>query len=74
MFTQLGLPSIHSEANFVYVDTKRDGNAVFEALLRFGIIVRHIEGPMLRITVGLPDENERFITAFHTVMQTPTAS
>ena len=74
VFKQLGLPSIHSEANFVYVDTKRDGNAVFEALLRFGIIVRHIEGPMLRITVGLPDENERFITAFHTVMQTPTAS
>ena len=74
VFTQLGLPFIHSEANFVYVDTKRDGKAVFEALLRCGIIVRHIDGPMLRITVGLPDENERFITAFRTVMQTPAGS
>ncbi len=72
VFNQLALPFVHSEANFVYVDTKRDGNVVFEALLRFGIIVRHIEGPMLRITVGSPDENERFIAAFHTVMQTPT--
>ncbi len=71
-FEQLELPFIHSEANFVYVDTKRDGKAVFEALLRFGVIVRHIDGPMLRITVGLPDENEQFMTAFHTVMQTLT--
>ncbi len=74
VFKQLELPFIHSEANFVYVDTKRDGKAVFEALLRFGVIVRHIDGPMLRITVGLPDENERFITAFRTVMQTPAGS
>lgn len=71
VFKELELPFIHSEANFVYVDTKRDGEAVFEALLRFGIIVRHIDGPMLRITVGLPAENERFMTAFRTVMQTP---
>lgn len=70
-FTQLGLPFVRSEANFVYVDTKRDGKAVFEALLRFGVIVRHIDGTMLRITVGLPEENERFIAAFHAVMQAP---
>ena len=74
VFTQLELPFIHSEANFVYVDTKRDGKAVFEALLRFGVIVRHIDGPMLRITVGLPDENEQFTTAFRTVMRTPADS
>jgi len=73
-FTQLGLPFTHSEANFVYVNTKQNGKVAFEALLRFGVIVRHIDGPMLRITVGLPHENERFITAFRTVMQTSPAS
>ena len=36
----------------------RDGREVFNALLREGIIVRHIEGRMLRVTIGLPDENQ----------------
>tara|TARA_B100000315_G_scaffold259685_1_gene316668 strand:+ start:3067 stop:4179 length:1113 start_codon:yes stop_codon:yes gene_type:complete len=74
VFTQLGLSFVHSEANFVYVDTKKNGKAVFEALLRFGVIVRHINGPMLRITVGLPHENEQFIAAFRSVMQAPSLS
>ena len=68
VFEELRLPYIPSEANFVYVDTKQDGKAVFKALLRFGVIVRHIDGSMLRVTVGLPEENERFATALRIVM------
>src|SRR5688572_15265702 len=39
----LGLSPIESQTNFVYVDIGRDGRRVFDALLRRGVIVRHIE-------------------------------
>ncbi len=67
-FAELGLPFLRSEANFVYVDTLRDGNTVFDELLRLGVIVRHIEHSMLRITVGLPAENDRFLRALRDVL------
>jgi histidinol-phosphate aminotransferase len=65
----LGFASIPSEANFVYVDIRRDGRAVFEALLREGLIVRHIEGSMVRVTIGLEEENREFLAAFKRVIQ-----
>ena len=64
----LGFVPIPSEANFVFVDVCRDGRAVFEALLREGIIIRHIEGPMVRITVGLEEENREFLAALKRVI------
>jgi histidinol-phosphate aminotransferase len=66
--TSLGLAPIPSEANFVYVDIGRDGRAVFEALLREGIIVRHIEGHMVRVTIGLEEENREFLAALKRVI------
>ena len=59
----LGFAPVPSEANFVYFDVKRDGRQVFDGLLREGIIVRHIEGTMLRVTIGQPDENTAFLHA-----------
>ena len=66
--TDLGFALIPSEANFIYVDIKRDGRTVFEALLREGLIVRHIEGPMVRVTVGLEEENREFLAALKRVL------
>ena len=65
----LGFAPIPSEANFVYVDVGRDGRVVFEAMLREGIIIRHIEGPMVRVTVGLEEENREFLAALKRVIQ-----
>lgn len=65
----LGLSPIPSQANFLYVDMGRDGRQVFEALLREGIIVRHIEGGMIRVTIGQPEENQAFLTALEQVLQ-----
>jgi histidinol-phosphate aminotransferase len=65
----IGFEPIPSEANFVYVDIGRDGRAVFEALLREGIIVRHIEGSRVRVTIGLEEENREFLAAFKRVIQ-----
>jgi histidinol-phosphate aminotransferase len=64
----LGLTPIPSEANFLYFDVKRDGRQVFESLLREGIIVRHIEGTMLRVTIGQSDENSAFLQALKKVL------
>ena len=66
--TSLGLQPVPSQANFLYVDVGQDGRKVFEALLREGVIVRHIEGRMLRITIGLPEENTRFLQALKKVL------
>ena len=64
----LGFTPIPSEANFLYFDVKRDGRQVFESLLRKGIIVRHIEGTMLRVTIGQAEENAAFLDALKTVL------
>jgi histidinol-phosphate aminotransferase len=65
----LGFAPIPSEANFVYVDVGRDGRQVFDALLRLGVIVRHIEGRMVRVTIGQEDENQIFLAALGQVLQ-----
>ena len=65
----LGFTPIPSEANFLYVDIGQDGRKVFDALLRQGIIVRHIEGRMIRVTIGQVEENEAFLTALAQVVQ-----
>ena len=64
---QLGYPPLPSAGNFLCVDMKRDAKPVFEALLRSGIIVRTIREYGLpnhiRVSVGLPEENRRFLDA-----------
>jgi histidinol-phosphate aminotransferase len=65
----LGLDVIPSEANFLLVGTRRDGNALYQELLRRGVIVRPVGNygyPLhLRITVGLPEQNDRLLAALH---------
>jgi histidinol-phosphate aminotransferase len=65
----LGLAPVSSETNFIYVDVGRDGRRVFDALLRLGVIVRHIEGRMIRVTIGRAEENSTFLTALTQVLQ-----
>jgi histidinol-phosphate aminotransferase len=65
----LGLTVIPSEANFLFFDVKRDGRQVFESLLQEGIIVRHIDGTMLRVTIGESDENSAFLQALKKVLE-----
>ncbi len=66
-FMRMGLPYIPSVANFIAVDVGRPGAVVYEALLREGVIVRPVANygmpNHLRVTVGLPEENRRFVDA-----------
>ncbi len=65
----MGFDPLPSETNFLYFDVGRDGRQVFNALLKEGIIVRHIDGSMLRVTIGLPDENQLFLSALRHVLR-----
>jgi histidinol-phosphate aminotransferase len=65
----LNLKPLPSETNFLYFDAGQDGRRLFEALLREGVIIRHIRGPMVRVTIGLPEENHLFLTALRNVMR-----
>jgi histidinol-phosphate aminotransferase len=59
LFDRLGLAHLPTQANFVYVNVGMDGNRVFEACLKEGVIVRHIKGEWVRVTVGLEAEIDR---------------
>lgn len=69
---RLGLPYVPSQANFVFMDVRQDSRAVFERLLRRGVIVRtgDIFGlpTHIRVTVGTPEENARFVRALEEVL------
>jgi histidinol-phosphate aminotransferase len=65
-FRQMKLDYLPSAANFILVRVG-DGQQVFEAMQRRGVIVRPMGGYQLgewiRITVGTPDENARCLEA-----------
>lgn len=71
---RLGFAPLPSQANFLYFDVRRDGRAVFDRLLRAGVIVRHIHGSMLRVTIGRPEETRRFLEALTDVIGTMPAT
>jgi histidinol-phosphate aminotransferase len=69
---ELGLSVWPSQANFILFKTEFPTSDVFEGLLRRGILIRPLAGfylpDHLRVTVGLPDENRRFIAALGEVL------
>jgi len=71
-FGEMSLEYIPSAGNFVCVDTKTDGNKVYEALLKKGVIVRPV-GPYrmpnhLRVSVGSEADNGVFISSLKSVL------
>ncbi len=65
-FREMGLEFLPSFGNFSLVRVG-DAAAVYEGLLRAGVIVRPVAGyglpEWLRVSVGLPEENDRFLAA-----------
>ena len=61
-----------SQANFLLVKMPKAGRAVYEALLHEGVIVRPMRPPLeswIRITVGRPEENTRFLESLERVLR-----
>ena len=65
--TAVGWDVVPSQGNFVLADTHQDGRALFERLLHKGVIVRPADGwgypSHIRVSVGLPEQNRRFLEA-----------
>jgi histidinol-phosphate aminotransferase len=75
-FQSLQLDFVPSYGNFILVKVGPAAR-VYAELLKRGVIVRPVAGyglpEWLRITVGLPEENERFIDALAAALQAANA-
>ena len=69
---KMGLPYVPTDANFIFLDIKRDCRPVFTEMLKRGVIVRtgDIFGypTFIRVTIGTIDENRRFIKTLKDVL------
>jgi histidinol-phosphate aminotransferase len=70
--TRLGLEQVPSQANFILVRVG-NGQAVFNQLLKRGVIVRPMDGydfpQHVRVTVGTMEENSRFIDELRAIIK-----
>ncbi|HVJ06524.1 MAG TPA: histidinol-phosphate transaminase [Candidatus Saccharimonadales bacterium] len=65
---ELGYEPVESWANFLYIETGEDASVLGRRLQMNGIIVRPLTGSWgartaIRVTVGSPEENQKFIEA-----------
>ena len=70
---ELGLKETVSQANFVFIDAKRPTNEVAKAMLAEGVVVARAFPPYdtwVRITIGLPAENDQARAALRKVLAT----
>lgn len=69
---RLGLEQVPSQANFILVRVG-NGQAVFNQLLKRGVIVRPMDGydfpQHMRVTVGTMEENSRFIDELRAIIK-----
>ncbi|NJD68345.1 MAG: histidinol-phosphate transaminase [Candidatus Methylomirabilota bacterium] len=74
VFEALGLHYVPTGANFILVDVERDGEQVVAALAEKRVAVcpltRYGLPTSIRVTIGTPHENERFIAALREVLTT----
>jgi len=68
----MGLKCIPTQANFFLIKVPLGGKKTYELMLREGVIVRSMDSyglpEYIRINVGLPKENERFIKTLRKIM------
>jgi histidinol-phosphate aminotransferase len=76
-FKEMKLAYIPSAANFISVDVGEYAPQINQSLLEQGVIVRPIGGyglpRHLRVSIGLPEENDRFIAALAKAVLSVTA-
>ncbi len=64
----LRIPYVPTEANFIYMPLRFASKVLYDALLYKGVIVRPVGRNEIRVTIGLPEENKRFVEALKAVM------
>jgi len=74
VYDKLGIQYVKTEANFIMsiFDSEKRVNDITEKLMRKGIIVRGLKAFLLphciRVTIGLPEENEIYADALKLVL------
>ena len=74
---QKEINSYPSQANFLYLKTEEDSDSFAEKFLKKGVIIRDCRSfrgageHHVRVTVGTPVENERFLAAFREICRSP---
>lgn len=58
---------VPSQANFVYLRPRNDHAPTFQRFLEAGVIVREMGDGFIRVTVGLAEENDRFLTCLERI-------
>jgi len=64
----IGIKYVPTEANFIFMPLEQDAHTLYTVLLKQGVIVRPMGQHEIRVTIGLPEENKRFIDALKKVM------
>jgi histidinol-phosphate aminotransferase len=59
--SDLGLPVVPSEANFVWLALPEQAAVLGEYSERAGVVLRPFPGVGVRVTIGTPDENDRLL-------------
>jgi len=60
---ELGWPVTPSQANFLWLPVEEQAGPLFQRLESRGIVTRPFENEGLRVTIGRPEENDRFVEA-----------
>jgi histidinol-phosphate aminotransferase len=72
-FRELGIRFVPTAANFIYFEVGEDAAALARRLQAEGVIVRPLTAwgapTALRVTVGTPEMNQRFVAALKKVME-----
>jgi len=64
----IGMRYVPTEANFIFMPLEHDAHTLYTILLKQGVIVRPMGQHEIRVTIGLPEENKRFIDALKKFM------
>jgi histidinol-phosphate aminotransferase len=56
----MGIEYVPTETNFIYIPVE-DSMKLYDGLLRRGVIIRPMGPKAIRVTIGLPEENRRFV-------------
>ncbi|MBI5076386.1 MAG: histidinol-phosphate transaminase [Nitrospirae bacterium] len=64
----LNIAYVPTEANFIYIPIN-DSIAINNSLMKKGVIIRPMGPKAIRVTIGLPEENKRFIEALTAVIR-----
>jgi histidinol-phosphate aminotransferase len=68
MLSARGLRVVPSQANFIYLHIPGKAKSWADAILQRGVITRPVSADGLRISIGLPEENDSFLESLGAVL------